>query len=59
MVHAALLLLMLEAAKARPRFTISLKRGTQNLQLSTGRRPITPSFGGIADINSRQSDVCF
>ncbi len=35
MVHAALLLLMLEAAKARPRFTISLKRSTQNLQLST------------------------
>jgi hypothetical protein len=51
MVHAALLLLMLEAAKARPRFTISLKRSTQNLQLSTGRRPITPSFGGKADID--------
>jgi hypothetical protein len=50
MVHAALLLLMLEAAKARPRFTISLKRSTQNLQLSTGRRLITPSFGGKADI---------
>jgi hypothetical protein len=33
MVHAALLLLMLEAANARPRFTISLKRSTQNLQL--------------------------
>jgi hypothetical protein len=43
MVHAALLLLMLEAANARPRFTISLKRSTQNLQLSTSRRPITPS----------------
>ena len=27
-----------------PRFTISLKRSTQNLQLSTSRRPITPSF---------------
>jgi hypothetical protein len=26
---------MLEAANARPRFTISLKRSTQNLQLST------------------------
>jgi hypothetical protein len=26
---------MLEAAKARPRFTISLKRSTQNRQLST------------------------
>jgi hypothetical protein len=36
---------MLEAANARPRFTISLKRSTQNLQLSTSRRPITPSFG--------------
>jgi hypothetical protein len=35
MLHAALLLLMLEAANARPRFTISLKRSTQNLQLST------------------------
>jgi hypothetical protein len=44
MVHAALLLLMLEAANARPRFTISLKRSTRNLQLSTSRRPITPSF---------------
>jgi len=29
MVHAALLHLMLEAANARPRFTISLKRSTQ------------------------------
>jgi hypothetical protein len=35
MVHAALLLLMLEVANARRRFTISLKRSTQNLQLST------------------------
>jgi hypothetical protein len=51
MVHAALLLLMLEAAKARPRFTISLKRSTQNLKLSTGRRPITPSLPSKADIN--------
>jgi hypothetical protein len=34
---------MLEAANARPRFTISLKRSTQNLQLSTSRRPIIPS----------------
>jgi hypothetical protein len=37
--------MMLEAAKARPRFTISLKRSTQNLQLSTSCRPITPSLG--------------
>jgi hypothetical protein len=29
MVHAALLLLMLEAAQRGPRFTISLKRSTQ------------------------------
>jgi hypothetical protein len=35
---------MLEAANARPRFTISLKRSTQNLQLSTSRRPIIPSL---------------
>jgi hypothetical protein len=35
---------MLEAVNHGPRFTISLKRSTQNLQLSTSRRPITPSF---------------
>src|SRR6201988_1662350 len=46
MVHAALLLLMLEAVDTDLVFTISLKRSTQNLQLSTSRRPITPSFGG-------------
>src|SRR6187397_532333 len=45
MLHAALLLLMLEAAQRGPRFTISLKRSTQILQLSTSRRPITPSLG--------------
>ena len=39
---------MLEAARRGPRFTISLKRSTQNLQLSTSRRPITPSLGRIA-----------
>src|SRR6478672_6778465 len=50
MVHATLLLLMLEAANARPRFTISLKRSTQNLQLSTSRRPITPSLHPTATI---------
>src|SRR4029077_3355433 len=48
MVHAALLLLMLEPAQRGPRFTISLKRSTQNLQLSTSRRPITPSLEGTA-----------
>jgi hypothetical protein len=37
---------MPEAANARPRLTISLKRSTQNLQLSTSRRPITPSLRG-------------
>jgi len=41
---------MLEAAQRGPRFTISLKRSTQILQLSTSRRPIIPSLGGIADI---------
>jgi hypothetical protein len=35
MVHAALLLLMLEAVPTDLVFTISLKRRTQNLQLST------------------------
>jgi len=44
MLHAALLLLMLEAAQRGPRFTISLKRSTQILQLSTSCRPITPSL---------------
>src|SRR3984957_19078822 len=42
MVHAALLLLMLEAHTTDLVFTISLKRSTQNLQLSTswsGRLP--------------------
>jgi hypothetical protein len=34
MVHAALLLLMLEAVTTDLVFTISLKRSTQNLQLS-------------------------
>jgi hypothetical protein len=34
---------MLEAVNHGPRFTISLKRSTQNLQLSTSCRPITPS----------------
>jgi hypothetical protein len=29
MIHAALLLLMLEAVQTEPRFTISLKRSTQ------------------------------
>src|SRR5512139_3912456 len=45
MVHAALLLLMLEAVTTDLVSTISLKRSTQNLQLSTSCRPITPSSG--------------
>src|ERR1700740_1270289 len=44
MVHAALLLLMLEAVQTDLVFTISPKRSTQNLHLSTGRSPITPSI---------------
>src|SRR5262249_37123887 len=46
MVHAALLLLMLEAVPMDLVFTISLKRSTPNLQLTTSRRPITPSHEG-------------
>jgi hypothetical protein len=53
MVHAALLLLMPEAANARPRLTISLKRSTQNLQLSTSRRPITPSSRLLSDVSAQ------
>jgi hypothetical protein len=41
---------MLEAAKARPRFTISLKRSTQNLQLSTRTPADYPIFWPKADI---------
>ena len=48
MVHAALLLLMLEAVFTDLVSTISLNRSTQNLQLSTSCRPITPSYGGSA-----------
>jgi hypothetical protein len=43
MVHAA----MLEAVAADLVSTISLKRGTQNLQLSTTCRPIAPSLGHV------------
>jgi len=44
MVHAALLLLMLEAANADLVFTISLKRSTLNLQLSTSWPADYPIF---------------
>jgi hypothetical protein len=50
MVHVALLLLMLEAAQREPRFTISLKRSTQNLQLSTSSPADYPIFRSEADI---------
>jgi len=46
MVHAALLLLMLEAVTTDLVFTISLKRSTPNLQLSTSSPadyPILPA----------------
>ena len=55
MVHAALLLLMLEAVNHGPRFTISLKRSTQNLQLSTSCRPITPSIGLASGHSARRA----
>jgi hypothetical protein len=42
---------MLEAAQCEPRFTISLKRSTQNLQLSTR----TPADYSIYRINSEQT----
>src|SRR5471030_3099782 len=48
MVHAALLLLMLEAANADLVFTISLKRSTPNLQLSTNSPADYPIFGSLA-----------
>jgi hypothetical protein len=44
MVHAALLLLMLEAVDTDLVFTISLKRSTQNLQLSTNSPADYPIF---------------
>jgi hypothetical protein len=50
MVHAALLLLMLAGRTHRPRFTISLKRSTQNLQLSASCPADYPIFRVEADI---------
>ena len=46
MVHAALLLLMLEAVHTDLVFIISLKRSTQNLQLSTSSPADYPIFEG-------------
>jgi hypothetical protein len=45
MVHAALLLLMPEAANADLVFTISLKCSTLNIQLSTNSPADYPIFG--------------
>src|SRR4029453_16378931 len=50
MVHAALLLLMLEAVHTDLVFTISLKRSTQNLQLSTSSPADYPIFGSDSDV---------
>src|SRR5271157_2365543 len=50
MVHAALLLLMLEAVHTDLVFTISLKRSTQNLPLSTNSPADYPIFGSEADM---------
>jgi hypothetical protein len=52
MVHAALLLLMLEAANADLVFTISLKRSTPNLQLSTNSPADYPIFTPHSDRNA-------
>src|SRR5208282_2670005 len=49
MVHAALLLLMLEAVSTDLVFTISLKRSTQNLQLSTSSPADYPIYASDRD----------
>jgi hypothetical protein len=59
MVHAALLLLMLEAVHHGPRFTISLKRSTQNLQLSTRSPADYPIFGQKQTLTFRPEDARF
>jgi hypothetical protein len=48
---------MLEAVNTDPVFTISLKRSTPNLQLSTSRRPITPSMPPIATKNGEPGEA--
>jgi hypothetical protein len=50
MVHAALLPLMLEAVHTDLVFTISLKRSTLNLQLSTSWSADYPIFETISDL---------
>jgi len=59
MVYAALLLLMLEAANADLVFTISLKRSTPNLQLSTNSPADYPIFGSLATKLRCSRDVRF
>jgi hypothetical protein len=49
MVHAALLLLMLEAVTTDLVSTISLKRSTQNLQLSTSWPADYPIYPGCIE----------
>src|SRR5262249_47498178 len=53
MVHAALLLLMLEAVDTDLVFTISLKRSTQNLQLSTSWLADYPIFDQLPTSRSQ------
>jgi hypothetical protein len=56
MVHAALLLLMLEAVHTDLVFTISLKRSTQNLQLSTSSPADYPIFAQHRALGRKVSD---
>src|SRR6266702_4458637 len=55
MVHAALLLLMLEAVHTDLVFTISLKRSTQIFSYPQACRPITPSVGPKRTFGDRGS----
>jgi hypothetical protein len=57
MVHAALLLLMLEAVTTDLVFTISLKRSTQNLQLSTSWAGRLPHLMGLDRKKVRSAGV--
>jgi hypothetical protein len=59
MVHAALLLLMLEGRIRGPRFTISLKRSTPKFQLSTRTPADYPIFWHKADITTMLNHVRF
>ena len=36
---------------------LAVMRSTQNIQLSTSRRPIAPSFEGLADIAEQTPEV--